>query len=181
MNRAWQIKKYLQITTWRSFCHASSILPLKLNYTKMKATILLAVLIAFSGCLFAQSSAIHGKVYDELGEPVYSANISVIDGPTQTGATTDFDGRFKIKPLNSGTYTVEISYLGYSTERIEGVTVSNNKITFLDDINLVQSAIIGKEVIIREYREKLIDPDEPSKIAIGGDVILKTPGPKRFS
>lgn len=144
----------------------------------MKATILLAVLIGVSSCLFAQSSAIHGKVYDELGEPVYAANISIIDGPTQTGATTDFDGRFKIKPLNAGTYTVEVSYLGYSTSRIEGVYVSNNKITFLEDINLEQSAIIGKEVIIVEYKEKLIDPDEPSKVAIGGDKILKTPGPK---
>ncbi len=69
----------------------------------MKTTILFAVLMGVSICLAAQGGAIHGKIFDEYGEPVYSANISIVDGPTSTGTSSDFEGEFKIKPLNAGT------------------------------------------------------------------------------
>jgi hypothetical protein len=144
----------------------------------MKTTILIAVLMGVSICLAAQSGSIHGKIFDEKGEPVYSANISIVDGPTSTGTTSDFDGIFKIKPLNAGTYSVEISYLGYHTSKVVGISVYNNKITFLDDVTLVPDAIILAQAEVTAFRNKLVDPDEPQKMVIDNQLIIKTPGSK---
>lgn len=142
----------------------------------MKAISLLAVLIAISICISAQNGAIHGKILDENGEPVYSANISIIDGPTPTGTTSDFEGDFKIKPLNSGTYTLEISYVGYSTTKITGVQVSSNKITFIENVNLnVAAYVLEGDFTVIGWTEKIVDPEAPSRITIKSDIIVKTP------
>ena len=62
----------------------------------MKTLILMALLIAATGGLFAQSSAIHGKVFDENGNPLYAVNVSVNVGGSIVGSTTDFDGVFNL-------------------------------------------------------------------------------------
>lgn len=144
----------------------------------MKTTILFAVLMGVSICLAAQGGAIHGKIFDEKGEPVYSANISIVDGPTSTGTSSDFDGEYKIKPLNAGTYTMEISYLGYHPQKIVGVNVYNNKITFIEDVTLTPDAVMLTSVEVIEFRNKLVDPDEPQKMTIDNELIIKTPGSK---
>lgn len=144
----------------------------------MKTTILIAALTIVSICLSAQSGSIFGKVFDEKGLPIYTANISIIDGPTSTGTSTDFDGEFKIKPLNAGTYTIEISYLGYHKPTIVGVKVYNNKITYIEDVILTPDAIILGSAEVIAFRNKLIDPDEPQKMTIDNELIIKTPGAK---
>ncbi len=145
----------------------------------MKSTILIAVLMGVSICMSAQGGAIHGKVFDETGQPIYSANISIVDGPTTTGTTSDFDGQFKIKPLSAGTYTVEVSYLGYQTSKIVGVLVYNNKITFLEDITMTLAAyVLEGDYDVIDYKVKLVDPDEPQKMTISNELIIKTPGAK---
>jgi hypothetical protein len=145
----------------------------------MKATILLAVLMGVSFCISAQNGAIYGKVLDEQEEPMYAVNISVINGAYPTGSTTDFDGAFKVKPLDAGTYTVEVSFIGYHTSTIMEVKVTNNKITFLKDVQLKPDYILLGGVDVIEYHtNKLIDPDEPQKMVIDNELIIKTPGSK---
>jgi len=142
----------------------------------MKKIILIAVLMGVSICISAQNGAIHGKVLDENGEPIYSANISIIDGPSTTGTTSDFDGEFKIKPLNSGTYTLEISFVGYSRTKITGIQVSSNKITFLGNTTLsVAAYIIEGDFTVIGWIEPIVDPEEPSRITIKSDIIARTP------
>lgn len=142
----------------------------------MKTLILSTILTTLSICILAQNGAIHGKILDENGEPVYSANISIVDGPTATGATSNFDGIYKIKPLNSGTYTLEISFVGYSSVKITGIQVSSNKITFVDDITLSLAAyIIEGDFTVVGWQEPIVDPEAPSRITVKSDVIIKTP------
>lgn len=145
----------------------------------MKTTIFLAVLIMFSICVSAQNGAIYGKVYDENGEPMYAVNVSIIDAASPMGATTDTNGDFKIKPLDAGTYTVEISFISYHKSTILGVSVSNNKITFLEDVHLKPDYILlGGIDVIEFHTNKLIDPDEPQKMVIDNDMLLRTPSVK---
>ncbi len=141
----------------------------------MKATILLAVLMGVSFCISAQNGAIYGKVLDEQGEPMYAVNISVINGAYPTGSTTDFDGDFKVKPLDAGTYTVEVSFVGYNTSTVMGVKVTNNKITFLEDVTLSPDYILLGEAEVIDFVNKLVDPDEPQKMVIDNELIIKTP------
>lgn len=128
--------------------------------------------------MYAQGGAIYGKILDENGEPVYAANVIIVDGPTSTGSMTDFSGEFKIKPLNSGNYTIEISYLGYHKPTVAGITVYNNKITFIDDVTLTPDAIVLKVAEVIAYKNKLIDIDQPQKMTIDNELIIKTPGSK---
>lgn len=150
-----------------------------LNFTGMKTTILLAVLIGISSSLAAQSGTIHGNVFSgENDEPMFAVNVSVIEGSTKTGASTDYDGKFIIKPLNPGIYSIMISFIGYDSIIVRGIKVYSDKITFIDDTKLNPSYNMLKTITIIDYVDKIIDPEGPSKIKISSDIILKTPGPK---
>jgi hypothetical protein len=144
----------------------------------MRAIILLTALIGISSCILAQSGEIRGKVFDENGTPLYGVNISVSGGSSTSGASTDFEGAFIVKPLNAGLYTVEVSFMGYNTVNVVGVNVFNNKITFLEDVHMNVNVNMISVIDIVVPRVDPISIDEPHKITITGDIIIKTPGPK---
>ena len=60
----------------------------------------------------AQSFTLSGKVVDENKNPLAGASLLVKE--IKKGASTNFDGSFSFK-LEKGTYTVEVSFLGYRT------------------------------------------------------------------
>lgn len=128
-------------------------------------------------CISAQSGAIYGKVVDEFGDAAPLASIKLINGANVSGTTSDLEGLFKLKPLAAGTYTVEVSFIGYKTINIAGVNVSNNKITFLDDIVLTSDfTMIGVIDII--YCQDLISFDEPQKMEFPSKTIMQSGGSK---
>ena len=62
--------------------------------------------------LFGQKGSISGKVADSTNDsPLIGANV-IIDG-TDQGAATDAEGKYTIKGLDPGTYTIKVSYIGY--------------------------------------------------------------------
>jgi len=142
----------------------------------MKTIIILAILLISAGSLLAQGSAIHGRVLDENGKPMPMVNVVVKTGSSIAGTSSDFDGEYKLKPLDAGTYTVEFSFVGYSVTEVTGVTVYNSQITFLDDVTMLIKPEMKKEVVI--YGDKLIKKDNPSLIPIPSATIVKLPGPK---
>lgn len=141
----------------------------------MKTKTLFAVLILLSSCIFAQSGAIHGKVYDEKGDPAYTANIRLVDAPTTTGTSCGFKGDFKLKPLNPGLYTIEVTFMGYYPTTITGIEVYNNKITFLEDVVMVPDYVLLEQVEVIAFVNKLVDPENPSIDRIKGSEIMKLP------
>ena len=113
----------------------------------------------FSVVAFAQTGTLKGTVLDAMtGESVPFANVVIERNGSQTaGTTTDFDGKFTIKPIEPGTYTVKATFVGYQTYMMTGLIISANKITFQD---LKLSAGIQKEEVqIVEYKKPLIDQD----------------------
>jgi iron complex outermembrane receptor protein len=71
----------------------------------------------------AQSFTLSGKVVDENKSPLAGASILVKE--IKKGTTTDFEGNFSFN-LEKGTYTVEVSFLGYNTIS-EKITLSNDE------------------------------------------------------
>ena len=71
----------------------------------------LFLLILVNGLLYAQSGYIRGTVLSELSEPLPGANVSIKE--TGTGAMTDMEGKFSIDGLYPGSYTLNISFIGY--------------------------------------------------------------------
>ena len=120
---------------------------------------LLFATVLITTVAFAQTGTLKGTVLDNLsGEAIPFANVIIERNGTQTsGTTTDFDGKFTIKPIEPGTYTVKATFVGYQTFVMTGLIISANKITFQD---LKMSSGIQKgEVVIVEYKKPLIDQD----------------------
>lgn len=127
----------------------------------------LLVLCAFIPFLIAQvlgqnTGTIKGKVYDEdTKEALFGAVVVVTTGNSNIGCQTDPDGNYVIKPLNSGTYTIKISSMGYQTTIVKDIVVNPGKITFVEDMFLgnVGITLDDSTAVIRGFRDPLIRPD----------------------
>ena len=54
------------------------------------------------------------------------------NGNQSAGTTTDFDGKYTIKPIDPGTYNIKATFVGYQTKEITGVVISADQIRFVD-------------------------------------------------
>jgi Ca-activated chloride channel family protein len=106
------------------------------------------------------SGTLKGKVVDsETKEPIPFANVILkIKDVMKGGASTDFDGNYTIKPITPGTYTVNVTYVGYNTKEVENVVIEENMITFLD-IEVNASLTQLNVVEITDYCVPLINKD----------------------
>ncbi|NVJ87213.1 MAG: TonB-dependent receptor [Algoriphagus sp.] len=109
------------------------------SLSKSIITLIIIVLTQFLvGYVFAQNGTIRGTIYEEgSGEPLFG--VSVLVRETSTGAITDFDGKFEVQ-VAPGTYTLQISYLSYTTVELTAVTVTAGEVTVLDDILMAEEA-----------------------------------------
>lgn len=140
----------------------------------------LALFIASIGA-FAQvgQGAMKGTVTEKgNGLPIPFANVILKQGGAQiTGAQTNFDGEFDIRPLPAGKYDVEISYLGFGSIRIPGVTVNSNQTRTIPSENLQLSSKIEELGIVDViWQEPLIRQDAAStSTTIDAEAIGKMP------
>lgn len=109
--------------------------------------------ILFSLSSFAQKQNIRGIIIDSDSKiPLFGANVVVLDEDPIIGATTDFDGRFKIEGVSLGRHTIQISYVGYETQIKSNVEVISGKEVIIN-ISL-QESIMMDEVVIEVKKEK---------------------------
>ena len=122
----------------------------------------IVALVFFASFAFAQTGTLKGIVNDVMtGEPIPFANVVLEKGGNQyAGTTTDFDGKYTIKPIEPGNYSVKATFVGYQTVEITGVIISANKITF-QDVQLQEGVALG-EIKIIEYKKPLLDQDNLS-------------------
>src|SRR6266566_9690355 len=96
----------------------------------------LAVLCVVPAVLLAQNCAIRGRIADAAGAPLARAMISAEGSGLH--ATSDEQGRYEIRSLSAGTYTVRVRLLGYVPQSAR-VTVGQVAVT--QDFALVAQAI----------------------------------------
>lgn len=137
----------------------------------------IGIVLTTSLALYSQSGALQGKVLDkDTKEPIPFANVAVFSGGSLlTGSTSDFDGKYVIKPLSPGKYAVRASFVGYQTKEISGVVVSGNQITF-QDLELTMTAETLETVEVVEYKVPLISKDKTTSGAtVTSEEIEKMP------
>ncbi len=137
----------------------------------------LGLIFATSVMVFAQSGALQGTVIDkETKEPVPFANIVLENKGTQIGgATSDFDGKYQIKPIPPGKYDLRATFVGYQTVLIQGVIISGDAIRFLD-VELTSTAETLETVEVVSYKVPLIDKDQTASGAtVTAEEISKMP------
>lgn len=132
--------------------------------------------------LFAQTvGEVGGKVMDEnAGEPLIGANVLIVG--TTLGSVTDFDGSFQIKNILPGSYSVRISFIGYTTKIVEHVLIEPDKPNRLDVV-LQTEVIESEEVVvqaeaIRNTESALLQEQRKSPLirdAISAEQIRRTP------
>ncbi|SDC72597.1 TonB-dependent receptor [Algoriphagus faecimaris] len=99
---------------------------------------LLLITQLMAGFSFAQKGTLRGTIFEEsTGEPLFG--VSVLVKELGIGAVTDFDGKFEIQ-ADPGTYTLQISYISYSTVELTAVEINSDKVTVLNDILMAEEA-----------------------------------------
>ncbi len=96
----------------------------------MKTLLYSFILLVTAISLQAQTGTIAGTVNDgQLNDILPFANI-LVQGTTK-GTTSDFDGKYTLD-IEPGTYVIEFSFVGYTTQQISEVVVKEGKTTLLD-------------------------------------------------
>ncbi len=118
---------------------------------KLFFTMFFSLLLSIT--LFGQgvtTSSLSGTVKDNNGKPLAGANVVAIHVPSGTafGASTRVDGRYNIPGVRvGGPYTVTVSYVGYTEQRVEGVNLSLGQDRQLN-FELTETTVQGEAVTI---------------------------------
>ncbi|EAR13950.1 hypothetical protein PI23P_05612 [Polaribacter irgensii 23-P] len=98
-----------------------------------------------SALVNAQSFTLKGKVVDTNNAYLPGATILVKE--TKQGTSSDFEGNFRFN-LEKGTYTVQVSFIGYKTVSEKVSITENSQIKFL----LVPDSTVLEEVLVAAVR-----------------------------
>jgi len=134
------------------------------------AVLLLTVTTVFTAQ--AQNASVHGTVFDrDTGEELIGANILLVG--TTMGATTDIDGKFTVRGVPAGTYSVRISFVGYVAQVVSDFRIADGEESTLD-ISLAPEVFEQEEILVTAERVLSSEASvlaERKKSAVIGDAI----------
>ncbi len=138
-----------------------------------KALFALLLGVTASTASFAQTGKIVGTVTDAAtGDRLPGVNV-LIEG-TMQGTATDLDGQFVIIGVRPGIYTVAASFIGFTTQRKEGVQV-NVDLTTTVDFALGEQVIEGEEIVVTAEAVTVKKDLTSSEARVTADQIDKLP------
>ncbi|MDP2884392.1 MAG: carboxypeptidase-like regulatory domain-containing protein [Ignavibacteria bacterium] len=138
-----------------------------MRYSWFTVLLILLIILAIPALLFAGNGKISGTVKDATTkETVVGANVVVVG--TMMGAATDAEGRYYILNVPPGTYSIQVSTVGYARMEIGSVQVRADQTTDLN-FDLRQETIELKEVVIQAQMRVVDKSQTSSKSTIGKD------------
>lgn len=147
------------------------------------STLLMLVITGLTYAVIAllptAGGTVKGRISDEAtGEPVIGGTVvAYLDKEMKAGAATDMDGNYSLS-LPAGKYNIEIKSLGYSTQRINDVVVTEGKITTTDIKLKVEAKTLDAVVISESKYSKSSDAvsTRTSSIAEESPAMMSAPG-----
>ncbi|HJW29845.1 MAG TPA: TonB-dependent receptor, partial [Saprospiraceae bacterium] len=129
----------------------------------IRRLLLIPILTAIGLSAWSQAS-LEGKVTDDKsGEALIFANVILYkNGNLITGAQSDLDGNYVFSNVDPGTYDVEASYTGYTSQRQTGVLVLAGKAIKLD-FKLSNTGVELKTIEVKAYKVPLIEQDNTTQ------------------
>ncbi len=121
------------------------------------------VIVFSSLAVAAQKGSVKGLVLDKASGEAVSFAIVKVEG-TDFGASTDEQGFFNIPNLDTGSYTLTFSYIGFTTQQI-AVEVTKNKTANLK-IFMEPKAVELKDVEVNAERQQNLTESRVSVISI---------------
>lgn len=147
----------------------------------MRRTILMIAAVVATCGLTAQSfGEIQGRVLDANGDPMPAVAIMLEAGGKQIGEYTDGEGKYKIKPLKPGVYSLVASFIGYKDQPVQNLEVYADQICKVPEITLIEDSEVFDPIIIVGGQD-LINPEETSKISIRMTELEHSPAQKSIS
>jgi hypothetical protein len=126
-----------------------------------KLTTLLIAIFVISSSFFAQLGEIKGFVKDKkTGKPIWNASVYIEFAGTMIGDAANFDGKYTIKPLSPGIYTVITKIQGYAPVKTRDVLVTSDNISFVN-VDMIATAEELPEFIVVTHIVPLLDKAEP--------------------
>jgi len=125
--------------------------------TRRRITVL-TILLLVPYLLMSQTGTLKGVVTDNSdSSPIPYVNVyAVQNGNVVSAASTNIDGKYTIKGLPMGKYTVKADFIGYESNVFKNVKISANKITYLN-ISLNAQVEVQEEYVL--YESPLISKD----------------------
>lgn len=141
----------------------------KIKYLQL----ILINLFVLSTIGYSQSGKITGVVVDaNSGETLPGANV-VIDGTTR-GVQTNLDGEYLLINVPPGVYSIVVSFVGYSSQRVNEVIVRTDLTTQLN-FKLKEEVFEGEEIVVQAERALIIKDLTSSEARVSSDEIQKLP------
>ena len=125
-----------------------------MNKRICRMTLAAFVLLNSAPSTFAQQ--LKGSVIDSKSKETLIGAVVTVDG-SNVKAVTDIDGRFELKGLKKGTYTLYINYVGYKTKRIDGVRVTDAPAEDALSIAMLPDEQQLKEVVVTAVERRSTD------------------------
>jgi hypothetical protein len=137
------------------------------------------IILLFQGLLFSHNKgSIKGVIIDnETNEAMIGASVWVSYNDSLIGVSTDLDGKYNIKLIPTGTYTLNVSFIGKVKHLINNITVKPDKISFIDTIRLRDDDnIITCSFPVFWPYDRLLDPEDPSRTTLDENQIKTMAG-----
>lgn len=131
--------------------------------------------LLISHFLFAQGPNLEGTLYDQKKETVPFATVALMkpsDSTVVTGAMSDMDGHFTLKPKVAGTYYLRFSAIGYTTTYTPEFEIPGPE--FRKDfgsIILKEETTMLNEVVIKTWRPQVHADNGKIVMRVGGTAL----------
>ena len=114
-----------------------------------------------------QSGVVKGNIVDETGQPMIGVTV-IPAGQTKNGTITDLDGNFTLNNI-TGKVTLEISYVGYKTQKVQATAGSPLSVKLVPESNELDDVVVIGFGTVKKR-------DLTGSVAsVKSDVILQTP------
>jgi outer membrane receptor for ferrienterochelin and colicin len=117
---------------------------------RQSAILILLCVLAASQADAGTNGSVEGTVRDgKTGEPLPGVNVVIVE--VQTGVSTDTSGRYILRNIRAGLYSIRFTHVGYTPRLVRGVIVDPDR-RMLVDASLIPSDVSLDEVVVTEER-----------------------------
>lgn len=133
------------------------------------------IILLTANYIFAQNGSLTGIVKDSSGLGIPDVNVKIKG--SYYGTATNDAGKYELKNVKPGEYTVEVSAIGYKTLDYTGIKIKADESTTLDITLNITSFTVGEEILVIGDRPLLDIEQTESKHIISskeiGDKIVE--------
>ncbi|MFC2124199.1 TonB-dependent receptor domain-containing protein [Bacteroidota bacterium] len=120
---------------------------------------------------------VSGTLVDSLQNPIQFASTAIYETDSYspiTGVITDEKGKFLMRNIPVGDYTLEISYVGFRKIRIKNIDLSaENRDIKLGDITLLPSSEMLEGVVVSAERPNVDYQIDRKVVSVSQDIVAK--------